>query len=183
MMFVWTLCIGTLASGNYGVCFPFSAFRILYLILSQSSVTCTVTFPEFPLRHNYFTSVYLSIISDWEMIILVILSAFIIHTQESYSSKKMTYIPGRHSLVHRPRVKTTSLFLQCSFHLIHFLVFNGVNIVCFLVMWRSWPWFSCSFCCQVAWWMCGYFSVLPFTSRSVFVRQALPKASHHSFDA
>jgi len=64
MMFVQTLYIGTLASGNYGVHFLFAAFRNLYLIPSQCSVTCTVTFPEFPLRHYYFTSVYPSIISD-----------------------------------------------------------------------------------------------------------------------
>lgn len=38
------------------------------------------------------------------MIILVILSAFIIHTEESYNSKKMTHIPGRRSLVYRPHV-------------------------------------------------------------------------------
>lgn len=83
--------------------FSFCCVRILYLILSQCRV-CTVSFPQFPRRHYYFSSVYLSIISDWEIIILVILSAFIIHTEESYNSKKITHIPGRRSLVYRPHV-------------------------------------------------------------------------------
>lgn len=143
--------------------FSFCCVRILYLILSQCSVTCVVSFPQFPLRYYYFSSVYLSIISDWEMVVLVIPSAFIIHTEESYNSKKMTHIPGRCSLVYRPRQNNTPLPSSFFFSVASLSIFSYLIVLAFgFFTWRSWIWFCPSFCHQVDWLMCGYFSVISF---------------------
>lgn len=109
--------------------FFFLQFRVLYLTRSRCRSTCVVTFPQALLFYICLSIHYFRLRNYYPC--TVILSALIIHAQESSISKKITHILGRRSLVYRPHVsKQLHPFFHCSWILIHSLQKTHISFKC-----------------------------------------------------